>query len=321
MEKTVKIQDIKEIYLAGGCFWGVQAYFDKIEGIVETKVGYANGEKENPTYEEVCNGIGHSETLCIKYDRGVISLNVILQYYFRIIDPTSLNKQGNDVGIQYRTGVYFIDEEDKEIILDFIEKEQKRYPKKIVVEVLKIENFYSAEEYHQKYLERNPGGYCHINLKSAKEIIIDSQNYKKEEKEILKEKLTRIQYAVTQENATEPAFQNEYNDCEDKGIYVDITTGEPLFISENKFHSGCGWPSFTKPLTREVVNYKEDETHGMRRIEVRSRVGDIHLGHVFEDGPQKDGGLRYCINSAALRFVAYEDLEKEGYGDLKKLFK
>ncbi|MBS9775621.1 MAG: peptide-methionine (R)-S-oxide reductase MsrB [Fusobacterium sp.] len=311
---------IKEIYLAGGCFWGVQAYFDKIEGIVETKVGYANGEKENPTYEDVCNGVGHSETLYMKYDENIISLKAILQYYFRIIDPTSLNKQGNDIGVQYRTGVYFVDEADEQIILEFIKKEQERYPRKIVVEVLKIENFYSAEEYHQKYLEKNPTGYCHININLAKDIVIDDEKYKKEDTEILKEKLTKIQYAVTQENATEPAFQNEYNDCHDKGIYVDITTGEPLFISTNKFESGCGWPSFTKPIAMEVLNYREDISHGMNRIEVRSRVGNAHLGHVFEDGPRQSGGLRYCINSAALRFVDYDDLEKEGYGELKKLF-
>ncbi len=311
---------IKEIYLAGGCFWGVQAYFDKIDGIVETKVGYANGEKENPTYEEVCKGSGHSETLYIKYDNNILSLKMILQYYFRIIDPTSLNKQGNDIGVQYRTGVYFVDETDEEIILNFINQEQIKYSKKIVVEILKLENFYSAEEYHQKYLEKNPGGYCHINLKAFKDIVIDDEKYEKASEKILREKLTKIQYAVTQENATEAPFKNEYNNCNDKGIYVDITTGEPLFISTNKFHSGCGWPSFTKPITMEVVNYIEDKSHGMNRIEVRSRVGNAHLGHVFEDGPRESGGLRYCINSAALRFIAYENLEKEGYEDLKKLF-
>ncbi len=311
---------IKEIYLAGGCFWGVQAYFDKIEGIVETKVGYANGEKANPTYDEVCKGLGHVETLYVKYNDEVISLKNILQYYFRIIDPTSLNKQGNDIGIQYRTGVYFVDKEDENTISNFIKKEQEKYTEKIVVEVLRLENFYSAEEYHQKYLEKNPSGYCHINLNAAKDILIDDEKYKKPNEEILREKLTKIQYAVTQENATEAPFKNEYNNNTDKGVYVDITTGEPLFISTNKFHSGCGWPSFTKPIAKEVINYKEDTSHGMKRIEVRSRVGNAHLGHVFEDGPKESGGLRYCINSASLKFIAYEDLEKEGYGELKKLF-
>lgn len=184
---------------------------------------------------------------------------------------------------------------------------------------MKLTNFTVAEDYHQDYLRKNPNGYCHIDLSTADEVIIDPSKYPKPSDDILRKKLTDAQYKVTQENDTESAFSNEYWDNIQKGIYVDVATGEPLFSSTDKFDSGCGWPSFSKPISKDVVTYKEDLSYNMTRTEVRSRSGDSHLGHVFEDGPKELGGLRYCINSASIRFVPLEDMEKEGYGYLTKL--
>ncbi|AME10206.1 peptide methionine sulfoxide reductase [Gemella sp. oral taxon 928] len=306
---------MKEIYLAGGCFWGVEEYFSRLDGVVETTVGYANGNSEVAEYK-LLKQTNHAETICIKYDIDKISLREILLHYFRIIDPLSVNKQGNDVGTQYRTGIYYTDEEDlKEIEKVYKEKEDE-YHQALAVELEVLKNYIKAEEYHQDYLKKNPNGYCHINPNLASEPLIDKTKYKKKEKELLKKELTQEQYAVTMENSTESPYTGEYCDKFEEGIYVDITTGEPLFSSEDKFHSGCGWPSFSKPFSVDVAKYYKDNSHLMERIEVRSRIGDSHLGHVFTDGPKELGGLRYCINSAALKFIKKEDMEEEGYGDL-----
>lgn len=307
------------IYLAGGCFWGVEGYFKRIEGVKGTTCGYANGRTENPSYEDVCrHDTGHAETVKVDFDDEVISLEDLLIYYFRIIDPVSVNKQGNDVGTQYRTGIYYTDESQLPVIKAAIEREQRKYNEKIAVEVLPIENFYSAEEYHQDYLDKNPNGYCHINLDLADEPIVRSEKYKRKTDDELKESLTPLQYDVTVNAATERPFDNEFNSNFERGIYVDITSGEPLFFSTDKFESGCGWPSFSKPIQKDLVKYSEDLSLGRRRIEVRSNVADAHLGHVFDDGPSELGGLRYCINSAALRFIPLDKMDEEGYGYLKK---
>ena len=314
--------DLKTIYLAGGCFWGLEAYMERIYGVADVISGYANGNTENPTYEDVSRkNTGHAETLKIQYDPARVSLDNLLDYYLQVIDPTSLNKQGNDVGTQYRTGIYFTDEKDREIIEKKLEDEQKKYKDKIVVEVEKLSNFYEAEAYHQDYLDKNPYGYCHIDLRKANEIIIDKEKYKKPSDDFLRKRLTNIQYNVTQKSDTEQPFSNKYWNSEKKGIYVDIVTGEPLFVSSDKFNSGCGWPSFSKPISKDVVKYSGDNSYNMDRVEVRSRAGGSHLGHVFEDGPKESGGLRFCINGAALRFVPLEDMDKEGYGYLKHLVK
>ncbi len=321
-EDITKMKNIKEIYLAGGCFWGVEEYFSRIDGVVDTVSGYANGSFDNPSYEDlVYRNSGHAETVQVIYDSSKISLDTILKYYFKIIDPTSLNKQGNDTGVQYRTGIYYVNDEDKEIAQILLKEEQKKYSKPIVVELIKLKRFDKAEEYHQDYLKKNPNGYCHINLNTANDALIDESKYSKLEDNVLKEKLSDLEYQVTQNAATERAYTHEYYNKNEDGIYVDITTGEPLFSSRDKFDSGCGWPSFTKPIATEVINYKEDNSYGMDRVEVRSRVGKAHLGHVFEDGPKAKGGLRYCINGASLKFIPYDEMEKEGYGDLKKYVK
>lgn len=313
---------LKTIYLAGGCFWGVEAYMEKIYGVADAVSGYANGSTENPTYEDVLyKNTGHAETVKVDYDPERISLEKILDYYLLVVDPTSLNKQGNDRGTQYRSGVYFTDENERKIIEERLKKEQEKYKDKIVVEVQKLENFYKAEEYHQDYLKKNPNGYCHIDISKANEIFIDQSKYPKPSDEELKKKLTEAQYKVTQENDTEHAFSNEYWDNKEKGIYVDVATGEPLFSSTDKYDSGCGWPSFTKPISKEVVTYHKDFSFNMERTEVRSRSGDSHLGHVFDDGPKESGGLRFCINSASIRFIPLEDMEKEGYGYLTHIIK
>ena len=313
---------IGEIYLAGGCFWGVEAYMEKIYGVIDANSGYANGNTKNPKYEDlIYRNSGHAETVHIKYDTDKISLATLLKYYFKIIDPTSLNKQGNDRGTQYRTGIYYVNQTDKTIIQNEINEQQKKYSQKIVVEVLPLKEFYLAEEYHQDYLKKNPNGYCHIDLSKANDIIIDEKKYPKLSEKELKMKLTSKQYEVTQNGDTERAFQNDYWDFFEKGIYVDITTGEPLFSSTDKYNSQCGWPSFVKPIVPEVITYHKDTSFNMIRIEVKSRSGKAHLGHVFDDGPKDRGGKRYCINSAAIQFIPYMEMEVKGYGYLIPLIK
>ena len=314
-----------EIYLAGGCFWGMEKYIASVRGVVSTAVGYANGKTENPTYEQVChNGTGHAETVKVVYDPLIVSTDFLLELYYSAIDPTSVNRQGGDAGTQYRTGIYYIDEADFEIIKQSILKLQKRFEKPIAIEVKTLENFYLAEDYHQKYLDKNPGGYCHIKpekFEKAAKAVVNPANYAAPDTETLQKNLNEMQFAVTQQSATEPPFHNEFYDQYRPGIYVDITSGEPLFSSSDKFESGCGWPAFSKPIDLGVVREKSDNTLGRERTEVRSRVGDAHLGHVFTDGPKEKGGLRYCINSASLRFVPKENMEKEGYGYLIELVK
>ena len=311
----------KDIYLAGGCFWGIEAYVEKIPGVLDAVSGYANGNTENPSYEDlVYRNSGHAETVKVTYNPDELSLKTLLKYYLRVVDPTSLNKQGNDKGTQYRSGVYYTDEADKQVIEEVLKKEQDNYQSPIVVEVLPLKQFFKAEEYHQDYLKKNPTGYCHIDLNKASEPIIDEDKYKKPSDEELKAKLSDTQYNVALKNDTERAFSNEYWDNFEKGIYVDITSGEPLFSSTDKFSSGCGWPSFSKPISKDLIKYSEDNSFNMNRTEVRSRSADIHLGHVFNDGPKESGGLRYCINSASLRFIPYEKMDEEGYGYLKGLF-
>jgi len=315
---TPKTLESRQIYFAGGCFWGVEAYFSRIPGVVNTVAGYANGKSEisgtGPNYNEVSTGqTGFTETVLVQYDPNIISLKDLLNHYLDIVDPTSLNKQGNDIGTQYRSGVYYVDENDEIIIKNEIKEEEKRYRLPIVTEVKKLENFYKAEEYHQKYLDKNPGGYCHIDLSKT-------QKYKKPRAEDLKKNLTSLQYKVTQQNETEAPFSSEYDKNFDEGIYVDISSGEPLFSSKDKYDAGCGWPSFTKPIDKKMIKEKTDNSLGTRRIEVRSLFGDSHLGHVFDDGPSKEGGKRFCINGAALRFIPLKDLQEKGYGEYLDFF-
>ena len=304
-----------EIYLAGGCFWGLEEYFSRISGVLQTSVGYANGQVETTNYQLI-KETDHAETVQVIYDEKVVSLREILLYYFRVIDPLSVNQQGNDRGRQYRTGIYYLEEADLPTINTVVREQELLIGRKIAVEVEKLRHYILAEDYHQDYLKKNPGGYCHIDVRDAEKPLIDAANYEKPSQAVLKEKLSEESYRVTQEAATEAPFSNAYDQTFEEGIYVDITTGEPLFFAKDKFASGCGWPSFSRPISKELIHYYQDLSHGMERIEVRSRSGNAHLGHVFTDGPRELGGLRYCINSASLRFIAKDEMEEAGYGYL-----
>lgn len=326
----------KEIYFAGGCFWGTEHFMKQIQGVKNTQVGYANGNVVNPTYQQVCHGnTGFAEAVKVVYDSEEVDLPFLLELYFKTIDPTSLNRQGNDRGTQYRTGIYYTNKDDLPVIEKAVSALAREYKKPLALEIKPLTNFYAAEAYHQDYLDKNPGGYCHINPAlfemarkanpkqkkeaetpvSVKSDKPENRAYYRPDDASLRANLSPEQYAVTQKNATEPPFRNEYWNEYREGIYVDITTGEPLFISTDKFDSGCGWPSFSKPIQKGLIEERMDTSHGMRRVEVRSKTGDAHLGHVFQDGPREQGGLRYCINSAALRFIPKEQMKAQGYGD------
>ena len=312
------------IYMAGGCFWGMEQLMQSIPGVIDVESGYANGScSKDANYKTVCGGnTGFRETVKVEYDPEKVSLDALLLAYFYVIDPTVENQQGNDRGSQYQTGLYYTDDESKDTVERVAEIERGR-SEKFFVEIGPLKNYYPAEEYHQDYLEKNPGGYCHIpkeEIELFSKLSIDPGDYKKPAAESIRDKLTEEQYRVTQESGTEIAFTGEFWDKFEKGIYVDVVTGEPLFSSTDKFESGCGWPAFTKPIEAPAVVERDDSSYGMNRTEVRSRAGDSHLGHVFENDPESPNGVRYCINSASLRFVPYEKMESEGYGYLLDIF-
>ena len=333
-ESTVKSMEVEimdfsnesehVIYLAGGCFWGLEQLMQSIPGVIDAQSGYANGSgEEEADYETICAGdTGFRETVRVEYDPDQVSLDALLLAYFYVIDPTVENRQGNDIGTQYQTGVYYTNDKAKETVERIAELERSR-SKKFVVEIGPLLNYYPAEEYHQDYLVKNPLGYCHIRREEMKlfsELRIDPGDYRKPAAEVIRDKLTAEQYYITQEAGTEYAFQNEFWDHFAKGIYVDIVTGEPLFSSTDKYESSCGWPAFTKPIEEPSIVKLEDHSYGMQRVEVRSRAGNSHLGHVFENDPESPNGMRYCINSASLRFIPYDEMVAEGYGYLLELF-
>ena len=306
---------------AGGCFWGMVKPFKEWPGIVDVRVGYTGGHKVNPTYEEVCSHqTGHTEAVQITYDEEKISYRQLLEIFFRSIDPTDSDGQFGDRGESYRTAIFYHNEAQRILAQTYIKEIEAsgRYDKPIVVPVKPAMFFYSAEENHQDYYAKNPLHYNLYYKGSGRKKFVEEHNYKlMENKETLKQKLSPMSYKVTQEQGTEPPFQNEYYDHFEEGIYVDVVNGKPLFSSKDKFDSGCGWPAFSKPIVSSVVYAKEDRSHGMHRIEVRSTQADSHLGHVFDDGPEELGGLRYCINSAALKFIPKSRMDEEGYGSYK----
>lgn len=304
----------KTIYLGGGCFWGTEHLFSLIDGVEKTQVGYANSDVPDPSYKMVCTGrTGAAETVEVVYDDTKIGLSELLIIYFRSIDPTSVNRQGNDVGSQYRTGIYYVDTEDLPVIEAVVATVARRYAEPLAVEVEPLRNFYPAELYHQEYLYKNPGGYCHIDPTLFREV--KNRKSVANEKTELRARLTPLQWEVTQNGATEQPFINEYDHEFRPGIYVDITDGTPLFISSKKYDSGCGWPAFSRPIDCSLITEHRDTSFGRERIEVRSASSGAHLGHVFPDGPITDGGQRYCINSASLRFIPKSEMAAAGYAD------
>lgn len=300
---------IEKATFAGGCFWCMEPAFKLLPGVISAVVGYTGGEIKNPAYEEVSGGkTGHREAIQITYDSSNIGYDKLLDIFWMQIDPTDAGGQFADRGEQYKTAIFYHSEEQKKMAEESKAKLEMsgRFKGPIATEILPAGEFYPAEEYHQGYYQKNPLKYKAYRMGSGRD-------------EFIKKRLTPMQYEVTQKCGTEPAFNNEYWNEKREGIYVDVVSGEPLFSSSDKYDSGTGWPSFTKPIEPDTLTEKEDRSGGMLRTEVKSGKADSHLGHVFSDGP-KPGGRRYCINSSALRFIPKANLEKKGYGQYLKLF-
>ena len=326
---------LKKATFAGGCFWCSEADFEKADGVVEAVSGYTGGKPEDASYEKVSSGrSGHLECVQVTYDPAKISYDRLLDIFWRHVDPTDGGGQFADRGSQYRTAIFYHDEEQRRQA-EASKKtlaESGRFRDPIVTEILPVAAFYPAEGYHQDYYKKNSLRYSLYRQGSGRDRFIAQAwgapnaapaaagpGYSKPSEAELRKRLSPTQYIVTQEEGTEPPFENEFWNSKQEGIYVDIVSGEPLFLSADKYDSGTGWPSFTRPADPNFVVEREDRSHGMVRVEVRSRFADSHLGHLFPDGPPPTG-QRYCINSASLRFVPRADMERDGYGEYLERF-
>ncbi|MFO7839817.1 MAG: peptide-methionine (S)-S-oxide reductase MsrA [Desulfosalsimonadaceae bacterium] len=335
---SVSAKQTETATFAGGCFWCMEAPFEALEGVEKVVSGYCGGQVENPIYEQVSTGrTGHAEVVQIQYDPAKISFKELLDVFWRQIDPTDTGGSFVDRGPQYRSAIFYHNPEQKELAEASRDElgASGRYKRPIVTEIAPFEAFYPAEDYHQDFHKTHPNRYKRYRRGSGRDHFLEKmwgsrcgatacpttkkEGYKLPDAQELKKRLTPLQYAVTQGDKTEPPFDNAYWDHKEPGIYVDVVSGEPLFASTDKFDSGSGWPSFTRPIHPDAMVEKAARSFFTRRTEVRSRQANSHLGHVFGDGPPPIG-LRYCINSAALRFIAKQDLKKEGYEEYLRLF-